>query len=46
MMVIFRLESIQKAALDETTKLSIAKGLFMTWVNEQSALIIDSIELK
>jgi len=46
MMIIFRLESLQKATLDETTKLSLAKELFMLWVNEQSKLIVDSLELK
>ena len=46
MVIIFRLESLDKATLDEKTKLALAKELFMLWATEQSKLIIDSLELK
>ena len=46
MVIIFRLESLDKATLDEKTKLALAKELFMLWATEQSKLIIDSVELK
>ena len=46
MVIIFRLESLEKATLDKKTKLALAKELFMLWATEQSKLIIDSVELK
>ncbi len=46
LVIIFRLESLEKATLDEKTKLALAKELFMLWATEQSKLILDSVELK
>ncbi len=46
LIILFRLEGLQKANLNEDTKLSLAKELFNTWLNEQSSSIIHSLKVK
>ena len=44
--IIFKLESLRKATLDEPTRLSLGKELFGKWLDEQSILFIKSLKVK
>ena len=44
--VIFRLESLKKAILDENTKKALAQELFVNWLEDETNEIIHSLEVK